>query len=82
VGNTVYTDNDLTPAQDRIEGARAIAAFMGVTERQVRWRIDRGIIPHAREGERIVASKRALLEHWRKATSGKQGETDEESAAA
>jgi hypothetical protein len=57
-----------TPALDRIEGAKAIAAFLGVTERQARWRIDRGLIPHAREGERIVASKRALIEHWRKAT--------------
>jgi len=63
--------DDIIPAEDRIEGAKAIAAFYGVTERQVRWRIDRGLIPHAREGERIVASKCALIDHWRKATSGK-----------
>lgn len=62
--------DDIIPAKDRIEGARAIAAFLGVTERQVRWRIDRGIIPHAREGERIVASKRALRAHWLRMTSG------------
>ena len=62
--------DDLIPAEDRIEGAKAIAVFLGVTERQARWRIDRRLIPHAREGERIVASKRALREHWRKATSG------------
>jgi hypothetical protein len=65
-----YASDDITPAQDRIEGARAIAAFMGLTERQVRWRIDRGLLPHAREGERIVASRRALRQHWRRATSG------------
>jgi hypothetical protein len=69
VGDTVYID-DIAPAQDRIEGAQAIAAFLGMTRRQVHWRIDRGLIPHAREGERIVASKRALREHWRKVTSG------------
>jgi hypothetical protein len=61
----------ITPAEDRIEGARAIAAFMGLTERQVRWGIDRGLLPHAREGERIVDSRRALLEHWRRATGGR-----------
>ena len=61
---------DFTPASDRIEGAKAIAAFYGVTTRQVRWRIDRNLIPHTREGERIVASKKALIDHWRKATSG------------
>ena len=62
--------NEFSPAKDRIEGAKAIATFYGVTERQVRWRIDRGLIPHTREGERIVASKKALIAHWRKATGG------------
>src|SRR5262245_5697255 len=62
--------DDITPAQDRIEGARAIAAFMGLTERQVRWRIYRRLLPHAREGERIVASRRALRAHWLKTTGG------------
>jgi hypothetical protein len=62
--------SEFTPASDRIEGAKAIAAFYGITTRQARWRIDRNMIPHTREGERIVASKAALIEHWRKATSG------------
>jgi hypothetical protein len=65
-----HTDAPVTPAEDRIDGARAIAAYLGLTERQVRWRIDRGLLPHAREGERIVASRRALREHWRRSTSG------------
>ena len=69
ITDTDHTD-DLTPAQDRLEGADAIAVYLGITARQVRWRIDRGLIPHAREGERIVASKRALRSHWRRATSG------------
>jgi hypothetical protein len=62
--------DDIVPAEDRLEGAEAIGAFYGITTRQARWRIDRGLIPHAREGERIVASKRALRAHWLKATSG------------
>lgn len=70
MGDSDTDADDLIPAEDRLEGADAIAAFYGITPRQVRWRIDRGLIPHAREGERIVASKRALREHWRKATSG------------
>lgn len=63
-------DTNLVPADDRIEGAKAIAAFYGITERQARWRIDRGLMPHAREGERIVASKHALRAYWRRSTSG------------
>jgi hypothetical protein len=68
--DSVPADEVTSIAADRTEGARAIAAFLGVTERQARWRIDRGLIPHAREGERIVASRRALRDHWRRATSG------------
>ncbi|HEY1246635.1 MAG TPA: hypothetical protein VGF29_17560 [Hyphomicrobiaceae bacterium] len=60
--------DDIIPADDRIEGASAIAAFYGLTKRQARWRIDCGLIPHAREGKRIVASKRALRAHWLSAT--------------
>jgi hypothetical protein len=68
--------DDITPAADRIEGAKAIAAFLGITERQARWRLDRGLIPHAREGERFVASKSALREHWRRQTSGGTAQTE------
>jgi hypothetical protein len=62
--------DDSIPADDRIEGAKAIGDFYGITERQARWRIDRHLIPHAREGERVVASKRALRAHWRRVTGG------------
>jgi len=57
-------------AADRLNGAGAIAAFRGEPLHRTRYLIRIGAIPVAREGERIVASKRALLEHWRKATSG------------
>ncbi len=51
-------------------GRRAIVAFLGLTERQCRYRLERQLIPHAREGERFVASKRALLDYWARMTSG------------
>ena len=57
-------------ASDRLNGAEAIAAFRGEPLHRTRYLIRIGAIPVAREGERIVASKRALLEHWRKTTSG------------
>lgn len=72
-------DSEFTPAADRIEGAKAIAAFLGITKRQCHYRIDRGLLPHGREAGRIVASKRALIDHWM-ATTGRnedQGHADQ-----
>ncbi len=70
LARTASTDDAVSPAQDRLERAEAIARFLGITTRQARWRMDRGMIPHGREGERFVASRRALSEHWRRITSG------------
>lgn len=61
---------DTSPANDRIQGYRNIAKFYGLTPRQAQTRIERGEIPYAMEGRRIVASRRALTEHWRRITSG------------
>ncbi|MBO0766394.1 MAG: hypothetical protein J2P50_17640 [Hyphomicrobiaceae bacterium] len=61
---------DFSPAKDRIAGAKAIAAFLGINERQCRYRLDRDLIPHAKEGSLHVASKAALVAHWRKVTGG------------
>lgn len=69
------SDNVESPAADRIQGAANIARFLGISERQCRWRLERGLIPHGREGEAIVASKRALAEHWRKSTSAQSGKS-------
>jgi hypothetical protein len=63
-------DNDFIPATDRIEGAAAIGAFLGLTERQVRWRIEKGLIPVAKDGERIYASRRRLRAKYIEETSG------------
>ena len=58
-----------SPAEDRLDGVPAIAAFMGTTERVARYRLSKSLWPYTKEGSRFVASKRALSEHWRKATS-------------
>jgi hypothetical protein len=57
------TDN-LNIASDRLNGAEAIAAFRGEPVHRTRYLIRKGLLPVAREGERIVASKRVLREHY------------------
>jgi hypothetical protein len=57
-------------ADDRLVGAEAIAKFRGEPIRRARYLIERGAIPFGREGNVIVASKRALLEHWHRLTGG------------
>jgi hypothetical protein len=64
------TDN-LDIASDRLDGAEEIAAFRGEPVHRTRYLIRRGLLPVAREGERIIGSKRVLREHYAKATSGK-----------
>ena len=62
--------DSLDIASDRLDGAQAIADFRGEELHRTRYLIRKNLIPYAREGERIVASKRALREHWLRATSG------------
>ena len=64
------TDN-LNIADDRLNGAEAIAAFRGEPVHRTRYLIRKGLLPVAHEGERIVGSKRRLREHYIAATSGK-----------
>ena len=55
------TTQDETPlADDLLPGARAIADFLGMEERQARHQIDKGTIPVRRMGALIIGSKRAL----------------------
>jgi hypothetical protein len=65
------TNNDLDIAEDRLNGAEAIAAFRGEPVFRTRYLIRKGLLPVAREGERIVGSKRILREHYLAAVSGK-----------
>jgi hypothetical protein len=61
-----------TIADDRLEGAEQIAAFLGVPLRRARWLIQSGKLPCGHEGpQRLVASKRRLREWWDSLTSGK-----------
>jgi hypothetical protein len=66
----VCRNDDL--AYDRLVGAAAIAKFRGEPIRRTRYLVERGAIPYGREGNVIVASKRALREHWQKLTSSPQ----------
>jgi len=51
---------DETLADDLLYGAKEIADFLGIEERQARWQIDHGNIPIVRMGRLIVGSKTVL----------------------
>jgi hypothetical protein len=51
-------------AADLLIGARKIAAFIGITERQAFHQIEAGNIPTTRMGRLIVASKSGLRRHF------------------
>lgn len=60
-----------TIADDRLEGAEAIGRFIdpAMTPREVRRRLLNGTYPCWKEGPFYVASKAALLAHWREKTA-------------
>ena len=60
------------PADDRLVGAEAIGDWMGTTKRVAIWNMEAGRWPHWREGAKYIASKKALNEYWREATSQKR----------
>jgi hypothetical protein len=66
---TTTTDTD-SPAEDRLQGAEAIARYLGLGKRELHHRIYAGDLPVGRERGRLVASKRRLREYWRQLTSG------------
>ena len=57
-------------ADDRLVGAEAIGHFIDptMTEREARRLLEQGHYPCWREGKVYVASKVALLRHWRQMT--------------
>jgi hypothetical protein len=61
----------LTIAEDRLEGAEAIGRFIdpNMTAREARRLLEDGHYPCWREGRVYVASKAALLSHWRAMTA-------------
>ncbi len=57
--------DDRTLAEDRLQGAREIAEFLGTNERRVRHLRALNKLPIAIEGRRgLVASKQVLREYW------------------
>ena len=63
--------NIKTIAEDRLEGAEAIGRFIdpSMTPREARRLLEDGHYPCWREGRVYVASKAALLRHWREKTA-------------
>jgi len=51
-------------ADDRLDGAAAIADFLGIPLRQAYHKLAADQIPHAREGDRYIGSKRRLTKHY------------------
>jgi hypothetical protein len=70
VDGAPITDS-LDLANDILRGAEAIAAFTGDPVERVRYLIRRNLIPHYRQGSRICASKRVLMDRHLQAASGK-----------
>jgi hypothetical protein len=57
-------------ADDLLDGAAAIASYIGKTRRETYWVIQQGQIPAGRLGRKIIGSKRALDRHMTKITRG------------
>ena len=59
-------------ADDRLVGVEAIAQFIdpALSLWKAQRLLEEGYYPHSKEGRVYVASKRALLERWRKVTGG------------
>jgi hypothetical protein len=53
-----------TIADDVLRGCPAIGAYIGKTEREARWAIERGWLPAWREGSTWCASREALRRHY------------------
>jgi hypothetical protein len=66
-----------TIAEDRLEGALAIGRFIdpNMTPREARRLLDQGHYPCWREGRVYVASRAALLNHWREKTTQVKGQS-------
>jgi hypothetical protein len=66
--NTQAILADLQISADKLNTAQEIAEFLGEDLGRVRYLIRASLIPIGREGRRIIASRRALREHYAKAT--------------
>ena len=55
-------ENDLLPADDLLDGVRAIAAFTGFSRRRCFYLLQKGLLPAGKIGARWLGSKRAIRE--------------------
>jgi hypothetical protein len=61
---------DISLSDDLLRGVKAIARFIGESERRTYYLCERAYLPCGRVGSTLVASKRALRAHFQKITSG------------
>lgn len=64
------SDKPSSIAEDRLGGVAQIATFTGETVRRTQYLLERGLIPAGKVGNRWVASKRRLREHFAALTAG------------
>jgi len=57
-------------AGDKLKGADRIAAFIDEPVRRTFNLLEQGLLPAGKQGREWLASKRALLQHYRRVTSG------------
>ena len=62
------SDEDTDLAHDRLRGIERIAAYLGEPPRRVSYMVERGLLPHQREGRAIVSRKSWLREHYARPT--------------
>jgi hypothetical protein len=51
-------------ATDRLRGVGRIAAFLGETPRRVSYMVERGLLPHTKEGRSVISHKSWLRAHY------------------
>jgi len=64
------TTDESSLANDILRGAKAIADFIGETEKRTRYLAERAVIPVGKEGGILIASKRRLRERYERLTGG------------
>jgi hypothetical protein len=70
-------EDDKRLAEDLLWGAQAIADYLGLSTDQVYYLIRKKLLPIAKLGGSIVASKRQLVRYFEKITRGEQSESPE-----
>jgi hypothetical protein len=59
-------------AEDVLWGVKAIAKEVGQPERQVYYKLERGLLPAGKSGDTWVASRQALRAHFKELTAARQ----------